>query len=50
MGGRFYGRIGVDIKTYLTSPPFTTPEEAQGWYLEKTQEYHKDFACVRGGQ
>lgn len=45
--GKFYGCIGVSQKTYINSPPFTTPEEARGWYQEMAQKYHGDFFCAR---
>lgn len=47
MGKKFVARVGVSQKTYLNSPLFTTPEEAQGWYQEMAQKYHGDFFCAR---
>jgi hypothetical protein len=47
-GSKFFGCIGIDRKTYINSPLFTTPEQAQGWYEEMAQKHHGDFYCARG--
>mgnify|MGYP003333403407 CR=1 FL=1 len=46
-GGRFYANIGIDVKKYINSPPFTTPEKAREWYQEMAQKYHGEFFCAR---
>lgn len=46
-GVSFRAKIGIAPRKYLNSPLFTSPEEAQGWYLEMAQKCHGVFTCSR---